>query len=161
MTQADTDIQEFRDRVDLYSADLSRWPQEMVKPAIAFMKDNSVAADYFDKALVLDARLRAYEPEEGGAAALEARIMQGIAAEKQDERQPVEAPPVAAAAAWRATWLFAPGGGLMAVAILGFFFGFSQPRQQAYTPLDPAYVAEEQLSSLDADSDDGYDGEVY
>jgi hypothetical protein len=161
-------IQGFKDSVDLYSADLSKWPPEQVKPAIAFMRDNSVAADYFDKALLLDAKLRVYEPETFDAAALEARIMQGITGEKQAEKAPVEAVIAAKAVEkqgiekpMRAAWLFAPAGGLMAIALLGFFFGFSQPQQQAYSPLDPAYVAEEKMASIDADNNDGYDGEIF
>lgn len=156
-------IQGFKDSVDLYSADLSKWPPELVKPAIGFMRDNSVAADYFDKALLLDAKLRVYEPEAFDVAALEARIMQGISGEKQAEKAPVQAVIAAQAAEkpMRAAWLFAPAGGLMAVALLGFFFGFSEPQQQAYSPLDPAYVAEEKMASIDADNNDGYDGEIF
>ncbi len=162
---SDMNIQTFKDSVDLYSADLSKWPVEAVKPAIAFMRDNSVAADYFDKALLLDAKLRAFAPEAFDQSALEARIMQGIAGEKQAAKAPVQAVIAATAAAKpvRAAWLFAPASGLMAVAVLGFFFGFSQPQQtqQAYAPLDPAYVAEEQLASIEADVDYGYDGEIF
>jgi len=159
-------LEEFKDKTDLYSADLSRWPQDQVKLALAFMKDNKEAAAYFDAALKLDGKLRGYEPPAGNLSALENSIMQRIAGEKQDEKRPV-APPVHVQAAEveitriRPSWLFAPSGGLLAIAFLGFFLGFTPPRQPAYTPLDPAAIAEEQLASLDSDIYDEYDGEVF
>jgi len=159
-------IDEFKDKVDLYSADLSRWPQERVKQALAFMKKNKEAADYFDSALKLDEKLRGYEPAAGNLSALEDSIMQRIAGETQEAKRPT-VPPVHVQQAEveitriRASWLFAPSGGLLAVAFLGFFLGFTPPRQPAYTPLDPAAVAEEQLASLDSDFYDEYDGEVF
>jgi hypothetical protein len=159
-------LEEFKDKVDLYSADLSRWPQELVKPALAFMKESRAAGDYFDGALLLDEKLRGYEPVAGDLSALENRVMLRIVSEKQDEK-PVEKqamPPVpvqAEAVQVRAKWLFAPSGGLLAIAFLGFFLGFTPPRQPAYMPLDPAAVAEEQLASLDSGIYDEYDGEVF
>lgn len=159
-------LDEFKDKVDLYSSDLSQWPQEMVKPAIAFMKENKEAADYFDGTLLLDAKLREYEPVAMNVSALENRIMLRIVGEKQEEKAaaplPVEIPATAVTVTqFRKTWLFAPGGGLLAIALLGFFLGFTPPQKQVVTPLDPAYVAEEQLASIDADIDDGIDGEVF
>lgn len=159
-------LDEFKDKTDLYSADLSRWPQEQVKPALAFMKENKAAADYFDSVLLLDQKLRGYEPVAGNLSALEDRIMLRIVKEPQDQKR-AEAPPLHVqqaaieATRIRASWLFAPSGGLLAIAFLGFFLGFTPPRQPAYTPLDPAAIAEEQLASLDSDIYDEYDGEVF
>lgn len=151
-------IEEFKDKVDLYSADLSRWPVEMVKDAHAFMQENTVAAAYFERALALDEKLHSYAPEEPRLPELEARIMAAIAEEKRDD-VPAAATIAATQATfkWRAAWLFAPAGGLLAAALLGFFMGFSPQQQASFMPLDPAYAAEEQLNA----TYDSYEGEIF
>jgi hypothetical protein len=140
-------LQEFRDRVDLYSADLSHWPEADIRPALDFMARDAAAKEYFEAARALDDRLRAYEPPAPRLDALEARIMTEIA------RAPRPAMPPAQAFAGRA-WLFAPGGGLVAAAVIGFLIGFS-PAQQADTLLDPVYYAQDQIISGDADMFEG------
>lgn len=154
-------LDEFRNNVDLYSADLSRWPQALVKPAVTFMKDNAEAAGLFEKQLLADAQLREYTPRTRDMAALEARIMQGLA-EQSPASLPVK-PAVAAAAMsgfWKPSWVFAPSGGLMVVALIGFLAGFN-PQPKSYVPLDPSYVAEEQvLASADAYTY-GANGEIF
>lgn len=154
-------LDEFRNNVDLYSADLSRWPQALVKPAVACMKDNAEAAALFEKQLLADAQLREFTPRTGDMSALEARIMQGLA-EQSPASMPVT-PAVAAAAAksaWKPSWIFAPSGGLMVIALIGFLAGFN-PQPTSYVPLDPSYVAEEQvLASADVYTY-GANGEIY
>lgn len=150
-------LDEFRNNVDLYSADLSRWPQTLVKPAVTFMKDNAEAAALFEKQLLADASLREYTPRTGDLSALEARIMQGLA-----EQSPatISVKPAAAASLWKPSWIFAPSGGLMVVALIGFLAGFN-PQPASYVPLDPSYVAEEQvLASADVYTY-GANGEIY
>ena len=155
-------LDEFRNNVDLYSADLSRWPQALVKPAVAFMKDNAEAAALFEKQLLTDAQLRAYTPRTLDIPTLEARIMQGLT--EQSSATPAVKPAVAAAAlkqsTWKPSWIFAPSGGLMVVALIGFLAGFN-PQPKSYVPLDPSYVAEEQILA----SADGYtygaNGEIF
>lgn len=154
-------LDEFRKNVDIYSADLSRWPQALVKPAVAFMKDNAEASALFEKQLIADAQLRAHTPRIGDISALEARIMQGIA-----EQSPALAPVQAAVAApatksfWKPSWVFAPSGGLMVVALIGYLAGFN-PQPKHYVPLDPSYVAEEQVLASADTYTYGANGEIY
>ncbi len=153
-------LDEFRNNVDLYSADLSRWPQALVKSAVSFMKDNTDAAALFEKQLLADAQLREYTPRIGDMPALEARILQGLTAQS-----PATAPKVATViaaqnTAWKPSWIFAPSGGLMVIALVGFLAGFN-PQPKSYIPLDPSYVAEEQvLASADTYAY-GTNGEIF
>lgn len=154
-------LDEFRNNVDLYSADLSRWPQALVKPAVAFMKGNPDAEALFERQLLADASLREFTPVIGDMSALEARIMKGLA-EQSPAAAPVT-PAIAATAtksAWKPAWIFAPSGGLMVIALIGFLAGFN-PQPTSYVPLDPSYVAEEQvLASADIYTY-GANGEIY
>lgn len=147
-------LDEFKHNVELYSADLSRWPQDAMKRAISFMRENHEAKELFDEALALDAKLRLFEPKEPDMQALETRIMAAIA--QEDPRVPQET----MAVKWRASWIFAPSGGLMAVALVGFILGFN-PKPAPYVPLDPAYAAEQQLASADDYIYDAFEGEVF
>lgn len=147
-------LEEFKYNVELYSADLSRWPQDAMKQAISFMRENHEAKDLFDEALALDAKLRLFVPREPDMQALENRIMAAIA--QEDPRVPQET----MAVKWRASWIFAPSGGLMAVALVGFMLGFT-PRPAPYVPLDPAYAAEQQLAGADNYIYDAFEGEVF
>jgi hypothetical protein len=154
-------LDEFRNNVDLYSADLSRWPQALVKPAVAFMKDNAEASALFEKQLIADAQLRAHTPRIGDMSALEARIMQGIAGQLPASA-PAQAAVVAATAKsfWKPSWVFAPSGGLMVVALIGYLTGFN-PQPKHYVPLDPSYVAEEQVLASADTYTYGANGEIY
>lgn len=149
-------LDEFKHNVEIHSADLTRWPQGLVKLALARMETDAEARAFFDAHLGLDAQLRLYAPAPQALAALETRIMQAVAK---------ESPAVPAAAAgpqWRAGWVFAPSGGLLAAALIGFIIGFNpQPQAQPFAPLDPAYVAEQQLASADSYIYDAFDGEVF
>jgi hypothetical protein len=127
-------IEEFKDEVDLYSADLSRWPQDKVKPALDLMKDNPVAKAYFDAALELDGKLRDYSAKPVNVDALAARIMAEVQKAPVQTVQPL---------AFRPAYIFAPGGGLLAAAIIGFVIGF-YPQAQTDFLLDPVYYAQEQ-----------------
>jgi hypothetical protein len=135
-------IEEFRDDVDLYSADLSRWPEAKVKPALELMRDNPVAKAYFDDALALDGKLRAYTAKPVNEDALASRIMAAV------QKAPA---PAAQAFKFRPAMLFAPGGGLLAAAIIGFVIGF-YPQAQSDFLLDPAYYAQEQVDNAGMDA---------
>lgn len=138
-----TTLAKFRENVDLYSADLSRWPQEEVKPALALIEQEAEARAYFDAALALDATLRAYAPKPAALEALEARIMKEIAGAPR-ERPAAPVTRVSAALPFGRAWLYAPGGGLVAAAVIGFLIGFT-PAQQAETLLDPVYYSQDQI----------------
>lgn len=142
-------LDEFREHVDIYSADLSRWPQDKVKPALQLVKDHALAKEYFDAALALDNKLRVYVPKTPELPALEDRILKGISAPKPAPVARVEEVHI------RSAWIFAPGGGLLAAAILGFMIGLSPPAQTGGdTLVDPVYYAQYQIIGGDADNDD-------
>ena len=166
-----TTLEEFRDDVDLYSADLSRWPTEKVKPALALMEGEAAAKDYFDAARAAEDELRAYDPQPADTAALEARIMAAVQADPAQEEPGAGMDFAAHLAAqetakiatrnddaartttvkWRAAWLFAPGGGLLAAAILGFIIGVLPHRASSDYLVDPGYYAQDQIVNSDSD----------
>jgi hypothetical protein len=129
-------IEEFKDEVDLYSADLARWPQDKVKPALELMKANPVAKAYFDEALKLDEKLRDYDAKPVNVDALATRIMAEMQKTPAQPAQP----------AFRPAYFFAPGGGLLAAAVIGFVIGF-YPQAQTDFLLDPVYYAQEQSTT--------------
>lgn len=147
-------LDEFREHVDIYSADLSRWPQDKVKPALQMVRDNALAKEYFDAALMLDSKLRAYTPQAPALPALEDRILKGIA-------KPLSAPVARVEEVHiRSAWIFAPGGGLLVAALIGFIIGLSPPSQtNGDTLVDPVYYAQDQIIGGDDDDDDT--GEVF
>jgi hypothetical protein len=108
-------LDDFMKRLELHSADLSRWPPDLVRPALALIRSSAEAHAAFDGALKLDAALRSYNPPPARLEALEERIMRAVANTRH------VSPPVRNT--WRTAWLFAPGGGLVAAAVIGFFLG--------------------------------------
>lgn len=128
----------FRALTDLHSADLSRWPRELVRPALDFMAQDAGAKAYFDDALALDALLRAYVPAPlADPAALEDRI---VAAARAPAKSAFRVPLLA---------LFAPGGGLVAALVLGFFIGLHPGASGAEALLSQAVWAPEQAVAGD------------
>ena len=152
-------LDEFKDNVDLYSADLSRWPDELVKPALAMMQQDNAAQEYFEAMLALDGTLRGYGPKDGDLGALEERIMAEIA-------KTPKAPAVVAAQAssesgykgFNRAWLFAPGGGLLAAAVIGFILGIMPAEEKADTLLDPVYYTQDQIIGAEAPADSDMGG---
>lgn len=137
----------FREYLDLYSADLSLWPQDSVKPALALVEKDEVAKALFDEALALDVFMRVQDAPVN-LAALEDKIMARIAKTAQEKTAPALS---VAAPAIRPALLFAPGGGLLAAVILGFFWGAGDIQTQADYLLDPVYYSQEQIIGDDAD----------
>ncbi|MDE1153242.1 MAG: hypothetical protein PW788_11960 [Micavibrio sp.] len=161
-------LDEFKNNIDLYSADLSRWPEADIRAAVKLMESDAAAKALLGKDVNFDDMLRRYAPAMPALSALEARIMQQVAVTPQSRetapRDNTFKAAVAAAAvdkksAWRPVWLFAPGSGLLAAAILGFLFGF-QPQQHKGSLLDPAYYNAAQIIAADAadDTPAAYDG---
>lgn len=146
-------IDVFKHYTDSYSADLSRWPEELVKPALAFIETSPAAKAYFDEALKIDTALRTLEGRDGNYQKLEAGIMQKIASTPQ-ERKPVPQQE----RSFRPAWVLAPGSGLLAAVVIGFFVGF-QPQLQADYILDPVFYAEEQI--IGGDDADIFNEEVF
>jgi hypothetical protein len=110
-------IDNFRHNTDLYSADLSRWPRDLVKPALELMRLDAEAKAYFNGALALDDHLRALDPPQRDASGLEEKIIARLPRGKAPAK----------AFSFRAAALLAPGGGLVAAALLAFFIAVSPP----------------------------------
>lgn len=138
---------EFKRNVDLYSADLSRWPVTLVRPALELVENDREAAACFEEALALDAALRAADagfiygaevaagPDIG---ALEARIMAAIDAPAVDGLAAL--PPPASRAGRRVAL-----GAVFAVFLLAVFVGL---------PVPPAYKAQVALQDVSAERAD-------
>ena len=150
-------LEDFEKNIDLYSADLSRWPESQIRAAVELRKAKPEAKQLLEKHVSFDDVLRAYVPKEPNVSALEVRIMAEVARTKQGVRAADVSGPAKSGFNWRPLWLFAPGGGLAVAALLGFLVGF-QPQQHKDTLLDPAYYTESQLIHSDADDADAYDG---
>lgn len=141
---------ELQQLIDTCSADLSRWPQDKIKPALALIGQDAAARRIFDDALQLDDILRRDGVAMPDTAALSARIMAAIEGVPQ-EVAPEQAPEQAPAGLWiRPAYLFAPSGGLLAMAVAGFMLGF-MPQQQGAALLHPMYYTADQIVSADAD----------
>lgn len=144
---------DFKNYVDLYSADLSRWPQDMVKPALLLIENSAAAKAYFDAALDTDAALRTFIPAARDLSALEKRIMSRIAVTAQEA---VETGRGFFVMNWSLRDLFAPGSGLIAAAVIGFVIGLSPAPPQ--TVLDTAFYSGDQIITGDADF---YEGDIF
>lgn len=146
---------DFKNHVDLYSADLSRWPVGKIKPALLLVENSAEAKAYFDAALKADAALRHFIPASRDLAALEARIMAAVAGAPQYE-DAVEKRGLFGTN-WQLRNIFAPGSGLLIAAVMGFVIGLSPAPSQS-TVLDSSFYSGDQIISGDADI---YDGDMF
>lgn len=147
-------IGDFKNNVDLYSADLSRWPVDDVKPALLLIENSSFAREYFEAALKNDAALRLFAPAPRDLGALESRIMATIA------KIPQYAEPVTrgiSAINWSLRDLFAPGSGLVAAAVIGFVIGLT-PAPSSGSVLDAAFYNGDTVIAGDAEI---YEGDIF
>ncbi len=169
MTQTFTSPLPFEDfdaLLALHGADLSRWPLDAVKPALALMESDAQAKTLFAENERMDDMLRRSDAvtdlrigaRHGKTAPeLQARIMAQIAQGPQD------AVPAALAAQalgkMRARGgmfglkaLFAPGGGLLMVGLVGFMMGFMQPASAQDTLLDGLVHGQDIVIAGDVDT---------
>src|SRR5580692_9529962 len=107
-------ISDFQRYIDLYGADLSRWPQHEIRPAVDLIQRNPEAGKIFSAAEKFDQMLRHYPPASVNTQALAARIIQQV------KRTSARVKP----ASINPAYLYVPGGGLLVAAILGFMIGF-------------------------------------
>lgn len=69
---------QFKGLIDLYGADLSRWPEKETKAALAFMRQDLGAKRAFESEEKLEALLRQYAAVQTRLDLLEERIMAGL-----------------------------------------------------------------------------------
>jgi hypothetical protein len=147
---------EFTELLDIYGADLSRWPQDKLKSALDLTEKDSVARDAFDRTLALEDMLRGDEIPDASLPALENRIMAAI------NDLPVQAPAVSAVRTgffgWRTTYMVAPPMGLLAIAVFGFMLGM-QPSSQRESLVHPVYYQADQI--LADDDASFYQGGIF
>ena len=151
---------EFRRLLDIHSADLSCWPVDKVKPALALTESSPAAKAEFDRALALDAQLRGYAPAAAPMKGLEEKIMQAAA------MTPQHGPRAASRqrrsrktkSFWKPSWLFAPSGGLIAVALAGFIIGNAPEVKRDYL-MDPVFYSQDQV--IAGDNIDSYTGSLF
>lgn len=154
-------INDFKAAVDCNSADLSRWTPDDMRAGLALMATSVEAKRYFDQALALDAALRlAGHQKLRDTTALESRIMQAIAHMPQDAADAIEVSDdftlMPFIRSLKPAWLAAPGGGLLAAAVIGFFIGFNPQHMQAEASddflLDSGYAVEKQVIAGDRET---------
>lgn len=138
----DDKLEIFRSHLDLYSADLSRWPESEMRQALALMQENVKARDLLAREEALDRILQAWDVDTAAGAALEDRIMQQVAAVS------------ATMVTLKPRHLFAPLGGLAAAVIIGFFIGMN-PSQQTDSLIYTIYAEQEAIIAGDTDILDG------
>ena len=108
-------ISDFKKYINIHGADLSRWPQHEIRPAVDLIQRDPEAGKIFSTAEKFDQMLRYYPPASINVNALAGRIIQ------QARRGTTRAK---SAVAINPAYLFVPGGGLLVAAILGFMIGF-------------------------------------
>ena len=154
---------DFSELLDVHGADLSRWPLEAVKPALALMDADSAAKALFTQSERLDDVLRRADAmvdqrivaRHGATApALQARILAQIA----ETPVPTFSAVLAAQSAAKARGgfglksLFAPGGSLLMVGLVGFMMGFMQPANAQETLLDGLVHGQDIVIAGEADT---------
>jgi len=129
-------ITEFKARLALYGADLSRWPGQEIRPAVDLIQNSPEAEKIFLAAETLDQLLRQYQPAKTNMNRLAEIILK--------RSQAVPAVPEAPFA--RPAYFYIPGGGLLMAAVLGFMIGF-HPAAKEDLLIDPASYAQEQVDN--------------
>lgn len=167
------DFETFRQNVELYSGDLSRWPQQLIRAAAQLADQDPKARALLESHVSFDAAMRQYAPTPAAdrLQALESRILRQIAVTPQGAETAGAAPHEASSSrGWRPALLVAPGGGLIAAALIGFLIGF-HPQPQKDILLDPGYYNVSQVVAsndaaadnvdIDTDGDGDNDGGIF
>ncbi len=160
------DKKRFRELAEAYGADIARWPADDAVAARAVLDgdDDGWARALLDEVADIDALLGVYEIGDTAEEALAARIVANATAFPQD-RGAIATPEVRTGGVGaflsgalgfrvRPAWMFAPGGGLMAAAVIGFFVGAGggmPGAQQDALLLDPVFYSQDELVTPDAE----------
>jgi len=151
-------LDEFKNLLELYSGDLSRWPAGRLRDAVALAKQIPAAQALLDEAVALDHALRHYEPPQADLSALENRILSAIAdVPAGSVAHPLDTPQPWTIFGWRPAYIFAPSGGLLAAALIGFMIGAAPAAHTEYL-LDPSFYSVDMIMSGDADI---YEGSLF
>lgn len=150
---------DFSALLECHGADLSRWPLETVKPALALIESDMRARNVFAQAERMDDKLRRADTgmdiriaaRHGKTApALQARIMNEIAGSLQLDTSIVMASQVGRTTGFGLKSLFAPGGTLLMIGLVGFMMGFMQPASAQNTVLDGLVHGQEMVIADDS-----------
>ena len=130
-------ISDFQKHIDLYGADLSRWPVQDIKPAVDLIQHSPEAGKIFAEAEKFDQLLRHYQPVNVNLSRLADRIV------KKTKSLPLK---VKRSFLPNPAYFFVPGGGMLVAAILGFMIGFHPAAKQELL-LDLAFYTQDQIVS--------------
>lgn len=134
----------FDEMIAVHGADLSRWPLDVVKPALALMAADDAARQRFDDARQMDDDLRLADDQlhrhlrarHGETCqALQDNVMRRLRGEDVP-RTPSPAVIAATASAPGLRRFFAPLGSLLIVGVIGFVMGVQQPASASDSLLD-------------------------
>jgi hypothetical protein len=138
--------EKFAGFLDVYGADFSRWPPDSLKEALAMAEKDAEMRALFECALEEERVLRLHTVPLVDLQGLERRILAVVSALPPRQGAPADKK---AFFQWRPALIFAPSGGLLAMAALGFFMGM-QPALQAETLVNPVYYQAEQILADDS-----------
>lgn len=151
---------EFTGLLDVYGADLSRWPHDKLKPALALTEKDTEARAALERMAGMETALWGHEMPQVDISALENRILAAVADLPQSGA--ASAMPPAALRGdegirWRPAMFFAPSGGFLALALIGFFMG-AQPAMKQESLMNKVYFQTEQIL---VDDSGLYDGRIF
>ena len=162
----DKKTQKIRETIDAYGANTELWPADVAAYAEELLANDAELRQYLEDAAATDALLQNYHIEEPDLQNLEARILCGAFVE------PVIVPvnnnasdkPSVFKQFWTSlfgdmapSYVFAPGGGMMAAAVLGFWLSFSgvvkapHANQDGQLLLDPVFYSEMAMDDIESD----------
>lgn len=133
----------FKKNLGLYGADLSRWPVQSIKPALALIEAMPQAAAAFRVAEQLDHLLRHNAPAPVFPADLAARIV----------RQARYVPQARVRRSWFFENIYLPGSSLVLAALLGVVVSFSGESNPAFAANSLSIVYQEQHIIQDSSDD--------
>lgn len=139
-------LNDFLNKLDLYGADLSRWPEDDIKPALTCMARDKIAKTAFAETEAMEALLRFHDTGLGthfDSTALADNVMRAINAAGSE-------PEDISFSLMIRNYIAPAVSGLMAMAIVGFMIGLPAVAGQA--PSDPFQQAVSQaVGDDDAD----------
>jgi len=158
--------QKIIEAIDAYGANTELWPEDVTSDAKALLDNDDELKQYLEDAAATDALLQNYHIEEPALQGLEARILCGAFVEPVIV--PVNSNASAKPSVFKQFWtslfgdmapsyVFAPGGGMMAAAVLGFWLSFSgvvkapHAGQDGQLLLDPVFYSEIAMDDIESD----------
>lgn len=132
-------LSDFQKYIDLYGADLSRWPAHEIRAAIDLIQRDPAAGKILSVAEKLDHMLRHYPAPAVSAKALTAKIMRQGRPVVVSRREKPSFP-------FKPAYLLVPGGGFIIAAIVGLITGSHAAPKERFL-IDPVIYAQGKIIS--------------